>query len=939
MKKHFISKRVAGILTAALITTGGISLLTPPLNSDNTVLNLLFSKNSNSYLTAEAASPIADNSIELSSSDITVTSNGTVTKFKPNNFNALTGNVIKVSFNSTLNIKKIDNNVFSDKFSGKKVILELPDTLEEIGEDAFSINGIVAIKFNDKLRIIGKSAFYANPSLTNLKLGRDLISIGDSAFRHNTYDSQPSLSSVEFNDNLQTIGRFAFEGQTALTSSLSFGSGLISIGESAFENTRLTSVKVGRNVQKIGENAFNNIPSLTSVDFSEANSLEEIGDTAFAQNQNYDNWKNSKLGITGDIILPDSVKKIGMYAFAFNNISKVKLPNSLENIGSQAFKYNAIKHIDWGNYDKVNITVQDGNSKPNLSYPDSAYTGIAIPEELFFENQLETVNIPETVVTIGQSAFSNNKLKDNLVIPNSVKHIYSAAFCNNDYDKTLTFNKDSSGKYNIETIGYTTFQECGILGTDSTGLFTIPDSVKHIDDDSFSRNKIKNIDFNGTAPTLLESSFAENPLINIKNLNMSNPNMSNPNDTYGRMLFDDSVNKSLKNVDFNYSNLHNNFNYLHFSVFSNGSLRSILFPKNISDIKYTGNSGNAFYNNKGWYDGTNKVALYRVDSNKKYVLDNSLDDSSAKYYVFNPVLLEFNLTDKDGQNYDIQPKDVTIKRTNKVDINLSTIQTKDYTNFKLGDEITFKLKLTDALKGYELSNPGLERLGDDKYKIVLNPERTDVVIDTPYDDSEYAIGYKKTVISLKVKSSDGSGDTKEEKNPNKNDDKKDDKKDNKQDDNNKDNKKDSATKDNNEDKKEPSKKDTTKDNKSNKQDNNDTPDNTTTNNTDSSNQVTNPEVIPNDDAVFNLVDENGNPLGKAILDKDTGTYTLIDDDNRTPQGIAKINKDNTLEVIKIFNDKSPLGTLPKTGGNGDSSVVLLGASLIGLGIFIRKKLK
>lgn len=926
MKTHFISKRVAGILTAALITTGGISLLTPPLNSNNIVLNLLFSKNSNSYLTAEAASPIADNSIELSSSDITVTSNGTVTKFKPNNFNALTGNVIKVSFNSTLNIKKIDNNVFSDKFSGKKVILELPDSLEEIGENAFLDSGIVEIKFNDKLKIIGDSAFSTNPSLTNLKFGRDLVSIGNSAFRHNTYYPQSYLSSVEFNDNLKTIGNFAFEGQTLLTS-LSFGSKLESIGESSFENTGLTSVKIGSNVKIIGEEAFNNIPSLTSVDFSEANSLEEIGDTAFAQAQRPIDWGNAinKPGLTGEVILPDSVKKIGMYAFAFNNISKVKLPNNLKEIGPSVFAYNIINDINWGNYDKVDITVQDGVSKPNLTY-----TGIAIPEGLFFENQLETVNIPETVTTISQSAFSNNKLKDSLIIPASVKYIYSAAFYNNNYDKTLTFNKDSSGKYNIETIGYTAFQNCGILGTDSNGLFTIPDSVKHIDDDSFSQNKFKNIDFNGTAPTLLESSFAKNPLISIKNLNMSNPT-----NEYGYRLFEESVSKSLKNVDFNYSNLHNNFNYLHFSVFSNGSLRSILFPKNIRDIKYTGNDSNAFYGNKGWYDGTNKVALYRVDSNKNYVLDNSLDDSSAKYYVFNPVLLEFNLTDKDGQNYDIQPKDVTIKRTNKVDINLSTIQTKDYTNFKLGDEITFKLKLTDALKGYELSNPGLERLGDDKYKIVLNPERTDVVIDTPYNDSEYAVGYKKTVISLKVKSSDGSGDTKEEKNPNKNDDKKD----SKQDDNNKDNKKDSATKDNNEDKKEPSKKDTTKDNKSNKQDNNDTPDNTTTNNTDSSNQVTNPEVIPNDDAVFNLVDENGNPLGKAILDKDTGTYTLIDDDNRTPQGIAKINKDNTLEVIKIFNDKSPLGTLPKTGGNGDSSVVLLGASLIGLGIFVRKKLK
>ena len=91
--------------------------------------------------------------------------------------------------------------------------------------------------------------------------------------------------------------------------------------------------------------------------------------------------------------------------------------------------------------------------------------------------------------------------------------------------------------------------------------------------------------------------------------------------------------------------------------------------------------------------------------------------------------------------------------------------------------------------------------------------------------------------------------------------------------------------------------------------------------------------------MFNLVDENGNPLGKAVLDKDKGTYTLIDDDGRTPQGVAKIHKDKTLEVLKVFDGKTPLGTLPRTGGSNESVFVILGAALIGLGVTLRKKFR
>ena len=46
MKKHVFSRRIAGALAVAMVATGALSLLTPPLKSDNLGLNRLFSNNS-----------------------------------------------------------------------------------------------------------------------------------------------------------------------------------------------------------------------------------------------------------------------------------------------------------------------------------------------------------------------------------------------------------------------------------------------------------------------------------------------------------------------------------------------------------------------------------------------------------------------------------------------------------------------------------------------------------------------------------------------------------------------------------------------------------------------------------------------------------------------------------------------------------------------------
>ena len=103
-------------------------------------------------------------------------------------------------------------------------------------------------------------------------------------------------------------------------------------------------------------------------------------------------------------------------------------------------------------------------------------------------------------------------------------------------------------------------------------------------------------------------------------------------------------------------------------------------------------------------------------------------------------------------------------------------------------------------------------------------------------------------------------------------------------------------------------------------------------------RIVNPNLIPEGNPVFNIVDEDGTSLGNAEVNKDDGTYTFVKD-KRTPKGVAKIRKDNTLEVVKVFDGKTPKGKLPRTGGSSEEGLVLLGAAMLGLGAFFRRKIK
>ena len=213
--------------------------------------------------------------------------------------------------------------------------------------------------------------------------------------------------------------------------------GVTTIGAHAFEGcSNLTSVNIHPNVKLIRESAFSDCSKLAS------------------------------------ITIPQKVELIGQMAFyRCSSLTSINIPSSVTNIQNAAF-------AECERLAKLTINCSIGNKWfQNLKSVKEVIIGdgvTRIDSEAFMRcTNLSSINIPESVKTIGQNVFSGCS---SLPVYNNIR--YADTYLIEPTDKTLaTYNIKEGTRY----IGYSAFSNCSYLAS-----LTIPESVTTISEEAFS---------------------------------------------------------------------------------------------------------------------------------------------------------------------------------------------------------------------------------------------------------------------------------------------------------------------------------------------------------------------------------------------------------------------------------------------------------------------
>ena len=285
------------------------------------------------------------------------------------------------------------------------------------------------------------------------------------------YSYRTSIKSVVINSGVTSIGNFAFYECTSLTS-VTISESVEIIGQCAFRCSALKQVTIPGSVTKIGDFAFADCSSLADVAILDG--VEKINFGAFLR----------CISLT-EVEIPNSVTVIGFGAFAeCVSLRHVTIPASVNDIGVRAFaQCSSLTDIsvDEENtmFSSKDGVLYDKNQMQLLQYPGGKSGAFTIPDTVTFISyeafygcsSLTSVTIPASVTSYARD--EDNYFLDCSSLTNISVDAGNAAYSSKD---GVLYNKKQT-----KLLRYP---------AGKSGSFTVPNGVVEIDEYAFAGNKI-----------------------------------------------------------------------------------------------------------------------------------------------------------------------------------------------------------------------------------------------------------------------------------------------------------------------------------------------------------------------------------------------------------------------------------------------------------------
>ena len=347
--------------------------------------------------------------------------------------------------------------------------LVIPNSVKKICKYAFrGCSGLTSVTIPNSVTSIESSAFSSCSGLTSVTIPNSVTSIESSAF-----SSCSGLTKVEISD-LDAWCRISFNSTLANPlyyahhlylngseiTNLVIPSTISTIRNYTFQYcSGITSVTIPNSVTFIGGDAFSGCSGLKTVNWNVKNcAVFPSGSSPFS-------------GSTGinTFSFGNEVQNIPAYlCYGLSGLTSVTISNLVSSIGISSFGgCNNIQDLVWN---AKNCASMGDMPKTNISSVTIG-DGVEILPNNFVENsKITTVTIPNSVTTIGASAFSGCSGLPSVEIPNSTTSIGASAFADCRLIQHVTIGS------NVNAIGDNAFKNCKYL-IDVTNYSVIPQEI------------------------------------------------------------------------------------------------------------------------------------------------------------------------------------------------------------------------------------------------------------------------------------------------------------------------------------------------------------------------------------------------------------------------------------------------------------------------------